>query len=161
MKSITLLIGLLIIGAFTPALADDAARISALEAKVQILETQNLSLKAAIEAVSGKTLAELLTAAAPAMPAPAPDRSAAGAEPLAAKPDPAKLAQIADLKSRIAAAEEAMVADQKTWAEAEKAKAFGGRYPGVTESKADREKRRTLQSRTIAEWKAKLAALEN
>jgi hypothetical protein len=159
MKSITLSIGLLIIGAITPALADDAARISALEAKVQILETQNLSLKAAIEAVSGKTLAELLTAAAPAMPAP-PDRSAAGAELLAPKPDPAKLAQIADLKSRIAAAEEAMVADQKTWAEAEKAKAFGGRYPGVTESKADREKRRTLQSRTIAEWKAKLAALE-
>lgn len=157
MKHIThITIGLLFLGAVAPALAqDDAARIAALEERLKAVETQNYYLKAAVEKISGVPLAELLK-----------DLSAVGggqsavmpeATTVKSAPDPAKVAAIAELKSRIASAQKMMEDEAKAEA---KRKSDPFAKGGVSTSKADAEKRAGLQARAIAEMKAELAALE-
>lgn len=158
MKHITLItIGLLFLGAVTPALAqDDAARIAALEERLKAVETQNYYLKAAVEKVSGMPLTELLKDMAAAAPVTSPPAATVPTAPSA--PDPAKVAAIAELKTRIAHAEKTMADEAKAEAKRKNDPFAKG---GVSTSKADAEKRAGLQARAIAEMKAQLAAMEN
>jgi|GEM_PF-3403483 len=144
-----ILIGLLIAGAITSATAQTPDQYAALESRIALLEKQNLSLKAAIEATTGKTLGEILVAASPAPIAAIVDEAATTAQP--SGPTAGQIAAIAQVKARIAqieAAKKARIPDP-----------FADK-PSVKTSKADTEKLLAIENRSLAELVAQLAAME-
>lgn len=147
---------LLIVGAVTFATAQTPDQFAALEARIATLEKQNLSLKAAIEATTGRTLAEILTSAAP-VAAPAPAAVETDPAPAMAQVNKAAIAvELARVQSQIAAAEAAIAAEDKALRVANDPFASKG---GVRMSKADREKDRAIKMEAIANMKAREAML--
>lgn len=140
--------------ALAPAVAvADEARIAALEATVARLETQNLSLKAALEAVAGRSLAEILVAQTPAQTSTTPASAPTQAAPPA--PDPARVAAAESIRRQIEAIQARHAAADKAARDPFRDK------PRVGISKADQEKARAAELREIERLRAQLAALEN
>jgi hypothetical protein len=140
---------------FAPLRADEA-RIAALEAKVAILEKQNLSLKAAIEKVGGKSLSEiLLSQESRVPPPPAPTVSEPAAEEMVMG------VSIAQAKARLLQLDERVEALTKAHELAYKA-ATDPRAPfssSISKSKADAEKEADVRLEEIARLKAQTEAL--
>jgi hypothetical protein len=134
----------------------DEARIAALEAKVAILEKQNLSLKAAIEQVGGKSLSEiLLTQGSRVPPPPAPPVSEPAAEEMVMG------VSIAQAKARLLQLDERVEALTKAHELAYKA-ATDPRVPfsnSIRKSKADAEKEADVRLEEIARLKGQAEAL--
>lgn len=154
MKAILTILATLLV---SPLCADEA-RLAALEAKVAILETQNLSLKAAIEAISGKPLSQILGGASAPSAATAP----AVAPPTASEPLVLGV-PVAQAKARLAQLEEHLAAltkaHESAYKEATKPRDPFKESGGVRKSKADAEKEAGIRLEEISRVKAQADAL--
>lgn len=154
MKTQITLIVLLFAAVITPAAAQSPEQFAAQEQRIATLEKQNLSLKAAIEAISGRTLAEILTSAAPAV-APADSPASASAMATQSRKDTSALdAALKALKPQIESAE----ADLAAFDKALKPDPFSDKK-GVRMSKADAAKARAIKESALARLKAQESTL--
>lgn len=141
----------------TPARADEA-RIAALEATVAQLQTQNLTLKNAIEAFTGKSLVEILGATA----SPVVQEAAAPA-PASAPADMVMGVPVAEAKARLAqldAQAKAMTtAHEAALKEAAKPRDPFASRGGVKKSAADIQKEAGVRLEEIARVRAQAETL--
>ncbi len=148
------LMGLLLCGGAVAQNAEPDARIAALEATVARLETQNLSLRAAVEAIAGKSLAEILGAEAAApeaapTPAPAP-RMVMGL------PEADARARLTQIDAQVAAMTRAHEAATKAATKPRDPFADRG---GIRKSPADLQKEAAARIAEIARVRAQAEAL--
>lgn len=126
--------------------AEDANRLAELERRIVTLETQNQTLRKALEKLGGKTIQELAglsvtSAAAPTPPAPS----------LPSGPTPEQIAAMQTVKNRIAAIE--------AMRKARKPDPFAG-GPAIKTSKADAQKQQAAEEDELRSLRDQLAAME-